>query len=139
MIMRKRWSEDEIKSLRQAIESGKDYAEASQMLGRSVSSIQQHTKKLGLRLRYPDGQLRVAHWSDAEKQVLRDGLAQGLNHTQIARKLGRSRSTVAKYASRARIRPTQSPPKQCAIDPAFRLAAYLPWTPNREPNRESWR
>jgi DNA-binding CsgD family transcriptional regulator len=130
--MSARWSDAEKQRLREALASGRSYAQAADLLGRSDASVREQARRLGVRAQ---SGLKWSNWSEQEIAQLRAGIASGLSYRQLARAMNRSRQSIGKHARRLGLAvqreksgPRRAEPPPEPIDPVFYLAAHAPWT-----------
>lgn len=88
------WTSDEDSRLKMLLKQHKyGYAELSDMLNRSAGAIQRRCTDLGLKERPVKADNHSA-WTEADYQVLADGIRCGDSYTMIGREIGKSEKAV---------------------------------------------
>lgn len=91
------WSPDEDSRLKMLLKQHKyGYAELSEILRRSASAIQRRCTDLGLKERpvKADNHSKESAWTDADYEILADGIRRGDSYTMIGRAIGKSEKAV---------------------------------------------
>ena len=91
------WTDEEIKTLTDLFNSGKSYKEIAETLGKTTRACQGKAVRLGLKkkeLNVWTEQKRADFWTDTEIEKLNQFVAEGLSASDIAEKIGRSKSSV---------------------------------------------
>lgn len=86
------WSERDVNQLMEYCGAGYTKTEVSDMLGRSVPSVQTKAKQLGLTFRVD------ACWPESDIKILRDMAESGSTALEIAKSLGRTCSSIESKA-----------------------------------------
>lgn len=97
-IQRKdRWtSEDDSRLIMLLRQNKYGYAELSDMLQRSAGAIQRRCQDLGLKERpiKADNHSAASKWTDADFEILADGIRNGMSYSLIGKKLGKSEKAI---------------------------------------------
>lgn len=89
------WTSDDDSRLEMLLKQHKyGYAELSEMLLRSAGAIQRRCCDLGLKERPVKADNRSKEWTDADLQVVADGIRNGDSYMEISQKLGRSEKAL---------------------------------------------
>lgn len=91
------WTAEDDARLRMYLQQHKyGYAELSELLRRSAGAIQRRITDLGLKERpvRADNRGDEAKWTEADFEILAEGIRQGDSYTAIGRKLGKSEKAV---------------------------------------------
>lgn len=89
------WTPEEDSRLKMLLRQQKyGYQELSELLHRSCGAIQRRCLDLGIKDRPLKADIHGKPWTQADYELLEDGIRQGFSYTQIAARLGRSDKAV---------------------------------------------